>query len=335
MKNLFKIQNVVLLVLALCSSSLAWAQTGNTFEGVNAGLSNTTGDYNSFFGSHAGKKNTTASYNSFLGYQSGNYTTSGGFNSFLGYRAGFKNTTGYRNTFFGTSTGYDNTTGFKNTFIGDQSGADVTTGKRNTFIGSESGYKNKTGSNNTFIGQRAGYTNLGTGNVCIGYFAGYNHTGSNKLYIDNSGTANPLIYGDFSANKVGINTSSVPTGYTLAVDGKAIVEELKVQLSQDWPDYVFEEEYEIMSLEEKQDFTENNKHLPSFATEAEMEAEGVSVGENMTNTVKELEEAYLYIYQLNDAVKRMESDISTVLEQNKTIVKENIELKNEIERLSK
>jgi hypothetical protein len=53
----------------------------------------------------------------------------------------------------------------------------------------------------------------------LGYQAGYNETGSDKLYIDNSDTSQPLIYGDFSNNRVGINR--VPTANTLEVGGNA------------------------------------------------------------------------------------------------------------------
>jgi len=46
---------------------------------------------------------------------------------------------------------------------------------------------------------------------------GKNETASNKLYIDNSDTATPLIYGDFSLNRVGIN--ALPSSYTLNIGG--------------------------------------------------------------------------------------------------------------------
>ena len=45
----------------------------------------------------------------------------------------------------------------------------------------------------------------GSGNVMIGYKAGYYEIGSNKLYIDNSNTTTPLIYGDFANDSVKIN----------------------------------------------------------------------------------------------------------------------------------
>jgi hypothetical protein len=39
----------------------------------------------------------------------------------------------------------------------------------------------------------------------VGYNAGYSETGSNKLYIDNSNTLSPLVFGDFAANKLQAN----------------------------------------------------------------------------------------------------------------------------------
>ena len=51
--------------------------------------------------------------------------------------------------------------------------------------------------------------------VMIGYQAGYNATGNNKLYIDNSGTLSPLIYGEFDNNFVRVNGRlSVASGLT-------------------------------------------------------------------------------------------------------------------------
>jgi hypothetical protein len=63
-----------------------------------------------------------------------------------------------------------------------------------------------TGAQNTALGYAAGRNNItGSGNVFIGYQAGQNELGSNRLYIDNSNTASPLIYGEFDNNNVKIN----------------------------------------------------------------------------------------------------------------------------------
>ncbi len=113
----------------------------------------------------------------------------------------------------------------------------------------------------------------------------------------------------FADGKVGIGTTTVPSDYLLAVDGRIIATEMRVKPSNFW-DEVFEQDYDLMSIEEKQKFTEINKHLPSFAPESEIVDEGMDVGKSFADVAKELEEAYLYIYQLNDEVKELKSQLS-------------------------
>jgi len=108
---------------------------------------------------------------------------------------------------------------------------------------------------------------------------------------------------------VGIGTITVPTGYLLAVNGKVIAEEMRVKPYNFW-DEVFETDYDLMSIEEKQKFTKINKHLPSFAPESEIVDEGMEVGKSFADVAKELEEAYLYIYQLNDKMKALEAQLA-------------------------
>jgi hypothetical protein len=178
----------------------------NTFFGASSGHTNTTGNYNTFIGHGAGLSNSTGYENTFLGFAAGYYNTTGYYNSFLGLHAGYKNTTGTSNTFLGYAAGYNNTTGYDNTFLGYQAGVSTTIGNYNILLGYRAGYSNTSGSNNTFIGNNAGYSNTtGQGNLFLGYNAGYNETGSNKLYIDNSNTTSPLIYGEFDNNIVTIN----------------------------------------------------------------------------------------------------------------------------------
>ena len=78
--------------------------------------------------------------------------------------------------------------------------------RANTFVGHAAGDATTTGNENTFIGEEAGYANTkGDGNVFLGYRAGYSETRSSKLYIDNSETDRPLIYGDFYQNLLKLN----------------------------------------------------------------------------------------------------------------------------------
>jgi hypothetical protein len=202
------------------SAVLSIPEVNNTFIGLRAGYSNTTGYSNTFSGHEAGYSNSTGYRNTFSGYWAGRSSTTGWSNTFSGYRAGYSNTTGHDNTFSGNSAGCLNTTGYYNTFLGSGAGSSNTGGYFNTFLGVSAGISNIAGVCNTFLGVDAGALNTtGSGNVFIGHKAGYNETGSNKLYIDNSDTSTPLIYGDFLANHVGINR--VPTANAFEVEGNA------------------------------------------------------------------------------------------------------------------
>lgn len=134
----------------------------------------------------------------------------------------------------------------------------------------------------------------------------------NDLVFNTSGSNERMRI--LSTGEVSIGTTAVPTGYLLSVDGKVIAEEMRVKPSNFW-DEVFETDYDLMSIEEKQQFTESNKHLPSFAPEAEIVDKGMDVGKSFADVAKELEEAYLYIYQLNDKMKALEAQVKKLSEQ--------------------
>lgn len=179
---------------------------GNNFIGNNAGYSNLSGSNNTFIGQKAGYSNTTANGNIFIGEQAGYFNTTGIDNIFIGLPAGYNNTTGNANIFLGEFAGFTNTTGSYNLFLGNNAGHANTTGGWNTFIGNGAGRSNAIGNHNVFLGTNAGYLNtLGLGNVCLGFNAGYTETGSNRLYIANSDTGSPLIYGEFDNGIVSIN----------------------------------------------------------------------------------------------------------------------------------
>jgi hypothetical protein len=97
--------------------------------------------------------------------------------------------------------------GSQNVSIGNSAGA-VVSGSNNTFLGTGAGANTTAGSNNVYLGLGTG-ENVYTGgsNVFIGYQAGASagSAASNKLYIENSNSTSPLIYGDFTNDYVNIN----------------------------------------------------------------------------------------------------------------------------------
>ena len=81
-------------------------------------------------------------------------------------------------------------------------------GNDNVAIGFLADRYNGSGSENVIIGCNAGNGGIAhnkSGNVFIGYFAGYHDTTSNKLYIENSSSSSPLIYGEFDNDLITIS----------------------------------------------------------------------------------------------------------------------------------
>jgi hypothetical protein len=286
---------------------------GNTFLGNEAGYSNTSGDNNTFVGEEAGYSNTTGMWNTFIGANAGQHNEAQ-YNAFVGALAGSSNTSGAQNTFMGSFAGMSNTSGGQNTFLGHDAGEYNSTGKWNTFIGFAAGNGNGTGSCNTYVGMDAGASADGDSNVFIGHEAGWYETGSNKLYIANGyDTSCVLIYGDFSTGRVGLGTLS--PGYKLDVDGDINTTGDVRQNGSAYlhPDYVFEPDYELMPLAELEDFVAANKQLPGMPSAEEVEKEGVKLFEQNRLLVEKLEEAYLYIIELQNRVSKLETEVESKL----------------------
>ncbi len=89
----------------------------------------------------------------------------------------------------------------------------------------------------------------------------------------------------------------VPDGNAI-IDGKVVSEEVKVKIV-DGPDYVFEKDYDLRSLEETETYIKNNKHLPEIPSAKEMEANGVQLGEMNMLLLKKIEELTLYVIEQN------------------------------------
>jgi len=159
----------------------------------------------------------------FIGREAGIRNTSGNYNLFFGRRAGYANLTGNNNNAFGAFAGYENTEGNNNNYLGNFAGFNNFSGSSNNCIGKNTGYELFDGSNNQFIGEFSGYkTSSGSFNVFIGNGAGYtNDEGSNNIAIGNSCTLNDpngdnnlaigigqnyWIYGDSSYN-VGLGSA--------------------------------------------------------------------------------------------------------------------------------
>ena len=147
------------------------------------------------------------------------------------------------------------------------------------------------------------------------------HDGGNdllRLTADGGGYRNDLIIHSVSGD-IGIGTSTTKTGYKLSVDGKIACEEVLVEDSGNWPDYVFEDGYELMSLEQVEESIEKNNHLPGMPTAAEVEENGVSLGEMQRIFLEKLEELTLYTIEQGKQLEEHQRIIEELQIENKKL----------------
>ncbi len=116
---------------------------------------------------------------------------------------------------------------------------------------------------------------------------------------------------------IGGNSANIKTGYSLSVDGKIVAEEVLVQLSTSWPDYVFNKDYKLMPLKELEKSIRENNHLPNIPTAAEVEKEGITLGDMNKRLMEKVEELTLYIIDLDkknnaltERMRKMESKMN-------------------------
>ncbi|HKM93745.1 MAG TPA: hypothetical protein VJY41_08850 [Prolixibacteraceae bacterium] len=89
--------------------------------------------------------------------------------------------------------------------------------------------------------------------------------------------------------------------YDIASNGKITTKEVEVTLT-GWPDYVFEDDYQLSPLSEVESFINENGHLPGIKSAKEIEENGLSLGEMNKQLMEKVEELTLYVIQLQKEV---------------------------------
>ena len=107
--------------------------------------------------------------------------------------------------------------------------------------------------------------------------------------------------------KVGIGTSFPDE--LLTVNGKIHSKEVRVDLNIPGPDYVFESDYKLRTLDETKQYISENKHLPEIPSAKDMEANGVELGDMNMKLLKKIEELTLYIIEQNERLEKAEKRI--------------------------
>jgi hypothetical protein len=92
---------------------------------------------------------------------------------------------------------------------------------------------------------------------------------------------------------------------TFEVNGTMRAKELIIE-TVNWPDYVFGDQYKLMPLADVESYINTHKHLPNIVSAAEMEANGVYVGDTQKKMMEKIEELTLYIIDLEKRIAALE-----------------------------
>lgn len=90
-------------------------------------------------------------------------------------------------------------------------------------------------------------------------------------------------------------------------------EKVKVDLASGvWADYVFEDDYELKSLDEVEEYINENGHLPKMPSAEEVEKEGLNLGEMDALLLEKIEELTLYMINLKQENEKMKADLEVL-----------------------
>ena len=190
------------------------------------------------------------------------------------------------------------------------------------------------------FGDEPSQIHFGYGLATIKY--GHNDPGESNINIYNELTASSVMFFD-NLGKVGINnvtpdaeldvdgkikttelfvsdqikigTLETASEYALAVNGTIGCEKIEVKIESNWPDFVFEDDYQHLSLKETEDFIKSNKHLPGVPSAADVEKNGIELGEMNAILLQKIEELTLLMIEQQKVVECQQKEIDNLMKQ--------------------
>ncbi|NNF33463.1 MAG: hypothetical protein HKN68_05110 [Saprospiraceae bacterium] len=165
---------------------------------------------------------------------------------------------------------------------------------------------------NTFNSQLkvTGYENDGT----IGTLEIISEGSTDTLRIDGNEIdgINAFVLNANSKQFIGIGTDSIAAGYQLGIGGDIAVEEVRSQLQNKWPDYVFQEGYKIPTSTHLAEYICEHGHLPGIPSAEEIKKDGLDLGEMQRLMLEKIEELTLAIIEMEKKVKVLEAEAKKI-----------------------
>ncbi|WP_407510883.1 hypothetical protein [Elizabethkingia anophelis] len=133
----------------------------------------------------------------------------------------------------------------------------------------------------------------------------------NRLYIGNN-------YDDYIV-QFDLTKKTAQFTNNVSVTNKLEAKEIKVTTTPT-ADFVFEDTYQLPDLASVEKHIKEKKHLPEVASAAEMQKEGVNIGDFQIKLLQKIEELTLYSIEQNKQNKEQQERILKLEEQVKTLL---------------
>ena len=148
--------------------------------------------------------------------------------------------------------------------------------------------------------------------------AGYKIIDGDKVNGTNTNSGFVIAPWDHSLSGIRISNdgnvsigSSDNFGYKLAVNGEIGCKKVHVEITSTWPvpDYVFNNDYKLLALNDLEKFILANKHLPDVPDSIEFSQKGMDLTEMNFILLKKVEELTLYIIEQDKRIDKLEKII--------------------------
>lgn len=141
----------------------------------------------------------------------------------------------------------------------------------------------------------------------VGPSNGLNTSGEVGIGTTNTNGFKLRVAGDVSFDRVSIGGEYIPEKCLLSVGGSVYCTDIIVASHDNWPDYVFDENYELLEIDQLQSYIEKESHLPGVPTKEEINSLGLSQSELNELLLKKIEELNLYIIEMHNEINNIQN----------------------------
>jgi len=138
--------------------------------------------------------------------------------------------------------------------------------------------------------------------------------------FDIQGTGNKSLMRLLNNGYVGIGTTTPQE--KLSVNGNIRAKQIKVETA-NWPDYVFQKNYSNMPLPELSNYIAQHHHLPGIPSAAEVEKDGISLGEMNSKLLEKIEELTLHLIRQQEELLAIKTELAELKGNNQAPKKSN------------